>query len=87
MKKIGIYEGINCGLKAATGDYIVILDSGDVLNKDAIKNIVQLSQKSRCDYLLVVVQTKIDAWIQTRRYNGNLIFLHQTQDLFLKKCL
>ncbi len=45
-KDSGIYEGINCGLKVATGDYIVILDSGDVLNKDAIKNIVQLSQKN-----------------------------------------
>ena len=49
----GIYEGINCGLKVATGDYIVILDSGDILNKHALKNIVELSKKyPKADCLL-----------------------------------
>ncbi len=45
-KDRGIYDGINKGLILATGDYIVILDSGDILNKNSIKNILELIKKN-----------------------------------------
>ena len=45
-KDKGIYDGINKGLILATGDYIVILDSGDILNKNSIKNILELIKKN-----------------------------------------
>ncbi len=52
-KDNGIYDGINGGLKVATGDYIVILDSGDVLNKNALNSIVKLAKNNpKADCLL-----------------------------------
>ena len=42
-KKVSIYAGINIGIKKATGDYILILNSDDILdNKNTIKKIVEV---------------------------------------------
>jgi glycosyltransferase involved in cell wall biosynthesis len=47
----GMYYAINKGLKIATGDYILILNSDDVLvADDTIKNIVEKINKKRLDY-------------------------------------
>jgi glycosyltransferase involved in cell wall biosynthesis len=47
----GMYDAINKGLKHATGDYILILNSDDVLaNNDTIKNAVNLLRNDRLDY-------------------------------------
>jgi glycosyltransferase involved in cell wall biosynthesis len=45
-KDFGIWDGTNRGLKLATGDYIVLLDSGDIFNEGAIKNILELIKKN-----------------------------------------
>jgi len=45
-KDNGIWDGTNKGLIVATGDYIVLLDSGDVFNEGAIKNILELIKKN-----------------------------------------
>ena len=45
-KDNGIWDGMNKGLALATGDYIVILGSADLLNKEAIKNILELIKKN-----------------------------------------
>lgn len=42
----GIWDGTNKGLVLATGDYIVILDSGDIFNEDALMNIFDLIKKN-----------------------------------------
>jgi len=52
-KDNGIWDGTNKGLLLATGDYIVILDSGDLLNKESIKNILKLIKSNpQADCLL-----------------------------------
>ncbi len=45
-KDNGIWDGTNKGVTLANGDYIVILDSGDLLNREAINNILELIQKN-----------------------------------------
>jgi len=45
-KDSGIWDGTNKGVILANGDYIVILDSGDLLNKGAINNILELIHKN-----------------------------------------
>lgn len=47
----GMYDAINKGLKLATGDYILVLNSDDVLvSKDIIKNIVKKIRRKKYDY-------------------------------------
>jgi glycosyltransferase involved in cell wall biosynthesis len=47
-KKSTIYEGINLGIKNSTGNYILILNSDDILyNKNTVKNIVNEIKKSK----------------------------------------
>jgi glycosyltransferase involved in cell wall biosynthesis len=42
-KKLSIYQGINEGIKKSTGDYVLILNSDDILdNKNTIKEIVKI---------------------------------------------
>lgn len=51
-KDSGIWDGTNKGVILATGDYVVLLDSGDLFNEDAIKNILELIKKNPdADYL------------------------------------
>jgi len=45
-KDNGIWDGTNKGIILATGEYIVLLDSGDIFNEDAIKNILKLINKN-----------------------------------------
>ena len=47
----GMYHAINKGLKLATGDYILVLNSDDVLaTNDTIKNVVTKMSKEKLDY-------------------------------------
>lgn len=47
----GMYEAMNKGLKRASGDYILILNSDDQLaDKDTIKNVVSMIGNERPDY-------------------------------------
>ncbi len=47
----GMYDAINKGLKMATGDYILVLNSDDVLASDnIIQTIAEEIQKDRLDY-------------------------------------
>jgi glycosyltransferase involved in cell wall biosynthesis len=47
----GMYDAINKGLKFATGDYVLILNSDDLLvNKSTIQNAVNLMGDNRPDY-------------------------------------
>jgi len=51
--KSTIYEGINLGIKKSTGNYILILNSDDILyNKDTVKNIVNEIKKNKSKILL-----------------------------------
>lgn len=48
---IGMYDAINKGLRLATGDYILILNSDDVLaTNDTIKNVVEQMITETFDY-------------------------------------
>lgn len=47
-KKSSIYEAINIGIKNSEGDYILILNSDDILdNKNVIKSIVKIIKKNK----------------------------------------
>jgi glycosyltransferase involved in cell wall biosynthesis len=47
----GMYDAINKGLKLSTGNYILILNSDDVLaHNETIRNIVQAIDNERLDY-------------------------------------
>jgi glycosyltransferase involved in cell wall biosynthesis len=51
--KSTIYEGINQGIKNSTGDYLLILNSDDILyNKNTIKKIVNKIKKNKDKILL-----------------------------------
>ncbi len=62
-KDNGMYDAINKGLKLATGDYILILNSDDVLtNNNTIEEVVKIISLERLDY-----------------YYGNLVKLKEKQ--------
>jgi len=51
--KTSIYEALNFGVKKSTGEYILILNSDDILdNKDVIKNIVKVIKKIKSKIIL-----------------------------------
>lgn len=52
-KKSSIYEAINTGIKEAAGDYILILNSDDILNSQSvIKKVVKEIKKTKSKILL-----------------------------------
>jgi glycosyltransferase involved in cell wall biosynthesis len=51
--KTSIYEALNIGIKKSTGEYILILNSDDILDhKDVIKNIVKFIKKKKSKIIL-----------------------------------
>ena len=47
----GVSASRNIGLKAATGDYIMFVDSDDQLTKEAIRRMIDISNKYNSDYV------------------------------------
>lgn len=66
-KNKGVSRARNIGLKAATGDYIVFVDSDDELTKDAIRRMIDISDKYNSDF--------IDSYhlLYLKKKNGNLV--------------
>lgn len=50
-KNKGVSEARNEGIKASTGDYIIFVDSDDMLKKSAIKEMVDASIKYNSDFI------------------------------------
>ena len=61
-KNKGVSSARNTGLKAATGDYIVFVDSDDELTPDAIRRMVDMADKYNSDFIdsyhLLYIQKK-----------------------------
>ena len=52
-KKTSIYEALNIGIKKSTGEYILILNSDDILDhKDVIRDIVKVIKKKKSKIVL-----------------------------------
>ena len=48
LKKSSIYEAINIGIKKSTGDFILILNSDDILNSNStLKEISEFIEKNK----------------------------------------
>jgi len=87
-KDNGIWDGTNKGLTLASGDYIVILDSGDLLNKNAINNILELIKKNPdADCLLgsCLKQRLMHGYRPNDIYLHFNIFASNSGSFFLKK--
>jgi len=69
----GMYEAINKGLSLSTGDYILVLNSDDMLaDSKVIENVVSVIQKSQLDwYYGNIIKLKGSKQVYTRLFNVN----------------
>ena len=77
-KNVGIYEGINLGLKSCTGDIISILNSDDIYqSKDTIKKIIPLIEKDKKNKIFLgdVVYFKDKNFSKINRYYPSRNFI------------
>lgn len=63
----GVSISRNIGLKAASGDYIMFLDSDDELTKDAIRRMVDISNRYKSDF--------VDSYnlLEYKKKNGKIV--------------
>lgn len=59
-KNAGLSEARNTGIRKANGDYILLLDSDDMLEKDCLKKIFHILKKENVDILECSVRDKIE---------------------------
>jgi len=64
----GVYDAINKGIKASSGDYILILNSDDMLIKEAIELSICAIRKEKADY------SAAPAYIVDTSYNVKYIY-------------
>ena len=70
-KNVGIYEGINLGVKASSGDLVSILNSDDIYqSKDTLKKIIQIVKKDKKNKIFLgdVVYFKNTNFSKINRY-------------------
>ena len=88
-KDNGIVDAFNKGIKAANGDVIGIVNSGDWLESDAIKTVIEVFEKRKAD----IVYGDVQYWngnISEYRYKANHAFLRKFMSInhpavFVKK--
>lgn len=51
-KNTGVSDSRNTGIEAAKGKYIQFADGDDWLTKDAVRRLVEISERSRCDMVI-----------------------------------
>lgn len=76
----GIYNAMNKGIRAATGDYILFLNGGDILiNKDVISEVVKqgLTHDLICGNLIFEKETGAEEWVPANEITFKTFF-HST---------
>lgn len=76
----GIYNAMNKGIRAATGEYLLFINSGDVLvNEDVISEVAKhgLTQDLVCGNLIFEKETGSEKWIPTDKVTFKT-FLYST---------
>lgn len=89
-KDTGIYNAMNKGIKAATGDFISFLNAGDWYQEDALLNINNFYQAEQFDLTYgglnyinpdgstTIKMSKVDRWLVTsRHWNHPSMFLRR----------
>jgi glycosyltransferase involved in cell wall biosynthesis len=91
-KDNGVYDAMNKGAKAATGDYIVYMNAGDVFStNDVLENVYEKIQSEPCDALMGWGELNGQlwtSWVISQAFRmASLGFCHQSLYVKRKLCL
>ena len=84
-KDYGIYDAMNKGIKYSTGNYLGILNSGDLYNPNALSIISKyLEENANLDFIFgTVFKKKLKHGFNKKKYIGHLIFIQVIPLVFL----
>lgn len=88
IEHAGVSAARNAGLRSASGQWAMFVDSDDALAEDAVENLLEFAMQRQCDIVMGAYRSVLGANVETHHYlNENKVFEGLECDKFCEDML